>query len=597
MTNQAKPKQGEQQQRTIQLAFREVNQEERRVTVSFSSEQPVTRWFGSEILQHDEGNVNLDRLNSIGVSLFNHNRDKVLGRIENARLAADEKRTYADIVFDPDPDADLIFQKVQSGTLKGISVGYCVDCWEEVAPSKLSSNGRFMGPCDVATRWTPMEISIVSVPADDSVGVGRSAGEAGGVAVGLLLAERQRASEINALCWASGVDPTEYIDSGTSVEAVRAITKTERSSKVMVTVIRDDMDKFRAALTDALLFRGGIHVQDPAEGYRELAGMHLRDMAVECVLRKGIANPRGMDDDALLREAFSPDSQFSNILSDAANKSMAIAYQAAETTYQAWTARGSNPNFKPAKVYQISDAGDLLPITQSGEFKFDEMSDQGITKSIATFGRAWAFSRQAVINDDLESLTKIPAAYARAAARGINKLVYKLLGENAAIYDNTALFHDDHANLASVGGIINTTNVGAGRAAMRKQKGLRGIETLNIASKYMLLPTYLDTQAQRFLMSPADPDSLNSGVPNVFKDKLIPVVDAELDDYGLTAWYLAANPSDIDTIEVTYLNGKNLPTIESEASFDYLGVKWRIYIDYGVTVLDFRGLYKNPGIL
>ncbi len=169
-----KPPVGRQEDRLItELAIRAVNADERRVTVSFSSEQPVERWYGAEILQHDKDSVNLDRLNSIGVALFNHNRNYVIGRVENARLDADEKRTYADIIFDPDPDADLIFQKVQAGTLKGVSVGYAVDVWEEVAAGKTSSNGRFKGPVYVATRWTPMEISIVSVPADDTVGVGR----------------------------------------------------------------------------------------------------------------------------------------------------------------------------------------------------------------------------------------------------------------------------------------------------------------------------------------------------------------------------------------------------------------------------------------
>jgi len=179
MPQRNKPKAGIQDQRIItDLAVRAVNADERRVTVSFSSEQPVSRWYGTEILQHDEDSILLDRVNSIGVSLFNHNRDRVLGRIENARLDANDKKTYADIIFDPDPDADLIFQKVQSGTLKGVSVGYTVDVWEEVAAGKASSNGRFTGPAYIAVRWAPLEISIVSVPADDTVGVGREAEQA-----------------------------------------------------------------------------------------------------------------------------------------------------------------------------------------------------------------------------------------------------------------------------------------------------------------------------------------------------------------------------------------------------------------------------------
>ena len=67
-----------------------------------------------------------------------------------------------------------IYQKVKSGTLKGVSVGYMVEDWEEVAPNKVSMDGRFTGPCSIAKRWIPYEISIVSVPADPTVGVGRS---------------------------------------------------------------------------------------------------------------------------------------------------------------------------------------------------------------------------------------------------------------------------------------------------------------------------------------------------------------------------------------------------------------------------------------
>lgn len=72
-----------------------------------------------------------------------------------------------------------------SGTLKGVSVGYSVDAWEEVAAGKKSSDGRFTGPCYIAKKWTPLEVSIVSVPADPTVGVGRSEGMEG-IEEGLL---------------------------------------------------------------------------------------------------------------------------------------------------------------------------------------------------------------------------------------------------------------------------------------------------------------------------------------------------------------------------------------------------------------------------
>ena len=69
----------------------------------------------------------------------------------------------------------------------------------------------------------------------------------------------------------------------------------------------------------------------------------------------------------------------------------------------------------------------------------------------------------------------------------------------------------------------------------------------------------------------------------------------KLDTYSETAWYLASNPNDCGTIEVSYLNGKDTPTLESAVSFENLGMNFRIYMDYGVNILDYRGLYKNNG--
>lgn len=103
--------------------------------------------------------------------LFNHNRDDVIGKV--LRVWVENNRGNAEIEFDEDEESEKIYQKVKSGTLKGISVSYKVDAWEEITPNKTSSDGRFTGPASVARKWTPNEISVVSVPADYTVGVGR----------------------------------------------------------------------------------------------------------------------------------------------------------------------------------------------------------------------------------------------------------------------------------------------------------------------------------------------------------------------------------------------------------------------------------------
>jgi phage head maturation protease len=125
-----------------------------------------------EILDHGQDAVDLSRLNTVGVVLFNHDTDNVVGKV--IRAWVENNRGMAEIEFDTDDDAEKIFGKVKAGTLKTTSVRYCVDAWEEVAAGKTSTDGRFTGPCQIARKWTPMEVSIVSVPADATVGVGRS---------------------------------------------------------------------------------------------------------------------------------------------------------------------------------------------------------------------------------------------------------------------------------------------------------------------------------------------------------------------------------------------------------------------------------------
>ena len=82
-------------------------------------------------------------------------------------------------------------------------------------------------------------------------------------------------------------------------------------------------------------------------------------------------------------------------------------------------------------------------------------------------------------------------------------------------------------------------------------------------------------------------------MPNPFANKLTVVSDPCITD--TEAWYLAAAPGVIPGIEITYLNGKDTPTMETQVDFNTLGIKHRIYMDVGVNILDFRAFYKSTG--
>lgn len=156
--------------RSFELDRAALNKEERSVPLAFSSETPLERWFGKEILLHGAKNVDLTRLKTMGSALLNHDPGFILGRISSPRI--EDKRGHATLVFDDDEDGNKGMGKVESGSLRGVSVGYMVEKFREV--QKDESYNGIEGPALIATRWTPYEISLTPIPADASVGVGRA---------------------------------------------------------------------------------------------------------------------------------------------------------------------------------------------------------------------------------------------------------------------------------------------------------------------------------------------------------------------------------------------------------------------------------------
>jgi HK97 family phage major capsid protein len=146
---------------------RKVDEDKRTVEVAFSSEIEVERWFGIEILDHAPESVRLNRLNDGGAVLMDHNRTDQIGVVEMAQIDSD-RRGRAMLRFGKSKRADEVFQDVVDGIRKHISVGYNIHKYER-------SKGENGAPDTIRiTEWEPTEISIVAVPADASVGIGRS---------------------------------------------------------------------------------------------------------------------------------------------------------------------------------------------------------------------------------------------------------------------------------------------------------------------------------------------------------------------------------------------------------------------------------------
>ena len=240
---------GKNYKRSETTTFDEV--EERTYQFPFSSEFPVERYFGSEVLSHEKGAADLDRLNDSAPLLFNHDPDRVIGVVERAYIDEKKRRGYTQVRFSRNEFAQEVLSDVKDGILRNVSFGYSIDKMEE------REGGDF-----VATSWRPYEVSVVSIPADPGVGIGRSlvdseteqaasaapipsvpamentAPDLQQVRAEAAEAERSRIAGISALCSKHNFEDMgrQLIESGRSIDEARAAVLEKLGAKPVETV-------------------------------------------------------------------------------------------------------------------------------------------------------------------------------------------------------------------------------------------------------------------------------------------------------------------------------------------------------------------------
>lgn len=362
-----------------------------------------------------------------------------------------------------------------------------------------------------------------------------------------------------------------------------------------ISTVEDEGDKQIKAATQALMARAGLDKFDTANPSR---GDSLLDIARASLSRKGI-NARGLDKMEIVAAAFTHStSDFTNLLANVANKSMLKGVEEAEETFQLWTSRGELTDFRPSSRVSINSFGSLPLVAEGGEYKLGTLGDRGQKVVLGKYGRRFNITREAIINDDVAAFTKIPRVMGRAAIRTVGDLVYAVLN-NAPIMDETglALFHATHANLLT-GGAISTATVDAMRVAMAKQQ-LPGQTSggSNIRLSYLLVPVALEGTAKVVRDSEYEVGAAtkNNTTPNTVRNTFEVISDARLDAASATAWYGAGNGNVNDTIEVSYLNGNDRPTLEQQNGWTIDGVEFKVRMEATAAPLDFRALAKNPG--
>lgn len=286
-------------------------------------------------------------------------------------------------------------------------------------------------------------------------------------------------------------------------------------------------------------------------------------------------------------------SDFPLLLADVANKTLRRAYEEAPQTWAPISRRTTLPDFKPVKRLQIGEAPALLEVGEHGEFTFGTIGEGREQFQLATYGRRFAITRKALVNDDTDAFSRVPTLFGRAARNLESDTVWTQITSNPVMGDGVVLFHATHANLAGAGAVISVATIGAGRAAMRIQKGVDLVTLLNIFPAFLIVPAALETVADQFVSQNLLASSSTS--VNPFAGRLQVIAEPRLDANSLISWYLASTPDQIDIIEYAYLEGEEGPMVESRVGWEVDGLEIKCREDFAAKVIDYRGLWKNPG--
>ena len=640
---------------TAKFSPKSLNEDARTIDVTFATETPV-RTFSwedgmvNEVLSMTLEHIRMDRINGGAPVLDNHVRYNgaagVLGVVENARV--ENGVGVATLRFSKRADVEPIWSDIKDGILRGVSVGYRVHKYEVT-----KEDGKL--PSYRATDWEPFEISIAPVQADPESQVRNNEEkiitnqkitmtdlEKRALALGLsqsatlveveraekenkeradkavsdaaklaVETERARATDITDAVRSAGL-PAEkaekMIKDGITIDAARKLiidglaeTNAEIKGRTTTEVVIGatgwkGSEKKREAMVEALEFRA-TGSGTPSESAREFAGMNLLDMARESLEDINVST-RGMSARAIAQEAlnlsergYMSSSDFPNLLASTVNRTLRKAYTLQGPTFTPFTSRGTFKDFRSKSVIQLGDVTKMKQVQEGGEYEYGNMPEIAESYKANKYGLIIPITWEAVVNDDLGAFSRIPTSIANKARQLQADIVYGVLNSSALMADGIAIFNASHGNLAGSGTVINTASLQAARVAMRTQKDVNGVDVLNLTPKYLVVGPAKELEAYQFTSSAYVPVG-NTTINPVYNTQLTVIVDPRITG---NAWYLIADPSQIDTIEYSFLEGEEELFTEKRMGWEVDGMEIKARMVFNAKAIDFRGMYKNPG--
>lgn len=565
----------------------------------------------------------------------------VLGVLSNPRL--EDGVGMVDVRFSKRAEVEPIYQDVLDGVLPNVSMeaalhklkevtqegekirSFVATDWEPIAVAlvaqgadpnaRIAAASEQIAECEVeefAVRASAHQEPKMEVPnpgAEARTDVQLAAQEAladqlkAGKSLGIT-EELARVTTINKTNLALNLSPSfaiKHIELRTSVEDFRKLAIDEQARRCVdfagqpgvgarSQVLRDETDTRRELMGTAVF--GMLSPKDKkVDSQNPYIGLSIFQLAQESVRQQyGLAGVPTKANIATL--AMQSTADFANVLENSARKQLMARYQYANPTYRMWAKQSTTPDFKTMSRPRLGEAPVFLGVPEGAQITLGTMSDSKESYALATFGRGVSFTRQMLINDDVNAFNDLIGAFGVQAARLENKTTYAVLTANAAMSDGVTLFHATHRNSGT--GVIGDTALDAMFTAMATQKGIDGLSVLNLTPKYLIVPKAKETTARRALLPITT--NVKASDQNMFAGRLELVADAELDGTSTAAYYGACDPGEAPSVEYAHLEGAEGPQfIRKDNESGILGVQFYAYLDFAAKAIDWRSIYYSTG--
>jgi len=590
-----------------------------------------------EVLSMDPEHVDLTRLNSGAAVLDNHKaydlKDQI-GTVVRDSAKIEDGLGVATLRMSKREEIKGIVEDIENDIITKISIGYLIRMFEETLPSEEGQMRTL-----TAKDWMPFEISFVCIPADDGAEARSSVEnesnnqetfeciiisqkrsetmsektqtveptpevrtqpvvQAPEVDTAKIKEEAKREllafqNDVRSLVKSAGLKSEtaeEFLGRELSIEDVKSeIIKTlakkdeEKPTRAAnsIQITRDEVETRRESIESALMNRidGKTELVKNARQFR---GLTLVEISRNLLGDKAV----GMNAREVASRALHHTSDLPHVLSNIANKTLRAGYESAPRTFLPLARQTFHNDFKGVERVQLEDKLSLDKIIEGGVIKHGTLGDSKESYKLVSYGKQVAVTREMIINDDMDAISRVPRMFGRNAADLESEMFWAEF-QGGIMADGKAIYHADHNNLAS-GAALSETTLDGLEQLLAEQKKLNG-QYMNILGRFLIVPRSLRNKAKQLV---ASVDASSTSEVNVYENEFDIISEIRL---AGNAFYMAADYNQIDTFEVAYLAGSQGVEIEQEMDFDTRGIKISAVHDFGAKCIDYRGIAKNPG--